>query len=68
MSSRRKKYAKWKKGNVPDYEKPARGTMPVRQYHEVDCSKICHMFAMDCQAIFRCVLLRNCKTVYIQFG
>ncbi|KAH3718062.1 hypothetical protein DPMN_060860 [Dreissena polymorpha] len=40
MSSRPKKYAKRKKGTVPEYDKPARGTMPVRQYQKADCSKI----------------------------
>ncbi|KAH3782516.1 hypothetical protein DPMN_160433 [Dreissena polymorpha] len=40
MSSLPKTFAKRKKGTVPDNDKPARGTMPVRQYHNADCSKI----------------------------
>lgn len=31
---------KRKRGVVPDYDKPAKGTQPVRQFHKADSSKI----------------------------
>ena len=34
------KKSKIKKGLIPDYDKPARGTQPVRQHHKTDSSKI----------------------------